>query len=127
MKLLDRILPSKEKIFFVLLIALAANFPFIGTYHTDAQSTYYLQTNRESNFQQTIERTMHLNPIFWFPYIYAGGGDVLAKTMGGQEDLIIPSLEFSKNPKPLPILATLIYWYVITSVLVMPLNFKKEG
>jgi hypothetical protein len=100
--------------------------PYIGSYHSE-KTNYYCIQQKVANCQNSIEREMHLNPIFWFPYIASYGSDLLAKTTGGESDIIIPAIEFSKNPQFIPILLTALYWYIAAGLMVLPLSKDEKA
>ncbi|MFH1442685.1 MAG: hypothetical protein ABIG96_01505 [Candidatus Micrarchaeota archaeon] len=125
MMLSDFFLPSWEKLLLFFLVAMAANFPFIGSYHTDQTNVLCIQ-EKALNCDTAYLRQMHLNPIFWFPYILEGGSDIIANTTGGNDDLRIPLVELSKNLRPAGFFLTLIFWYLAASVMVAPFSVDKK-
>ncbi|MEK6954979.1 MAG: hypothetical protein AABX01_08250 [Candidatus Micrarchaeota archaeon] len=125
--MLSIISPSKERILVFFLIILASNFPFVGTYHTELGYTACGEDRHLKNCQTYYERSLHLNPIFWFPYITIQGNGLLAKSASPSEDAIIPLLEFQKDPQILALFMTIVFWYLAACIMVSPLSQPKKS
>lgn len=125
MGVVDFLKPSQEKVFFLLLIFAAANFPFLGTYHREQTNTLCVG-KLLTDCRQVAQREMLLNPIFWAPYIYSSGSEVLANTTGGDDDLRLPVLELTKVALPVPWALSILYWYIGACLIVYPFSKTQE-
>ncbi|MBI5225167.1 hypothetical protein HY989_04825 [Candidatus Micrarchaeota archaeon] len=117
--------PSKEHIFFFLLFALAANFPYFGSYHTDTLGIS-CKTNNTADCQTSGERTIRLNPLFWFPYTIVGNSDVLTKNpLGIEEEISIPILKI--NAFSIQFFLALLYWYLASGLMIYGISRKEDS
>ncbi|HLC47671.1 MAG TPA: hypothetical protein VJI13_01230 [Candidatus Norongarragalinales archaeon] len=122
MNLLSIIGPSREKAFFFILVMIGANFPFVGTYHTEIGYTNCLQDRLLKDCENVYERTLHLNPIFWFPYIGITGSGVLAKSTIPTEEWRVPFLEFQPSPNFPALALVFLFWYLAACIMAAPVE-----
>ncbi|MEK6843600.1 MAG: hypothetical protein AABY04_03865 [Candidatus Micrarchaeota archaeon] len=121
----ELLIPTKEHLFFFLLFALAANFPYFGSYHTDSLEISCKSSNT-ADCQTGGERTIKLNPLFWFPYTIVGNSDVLTKSpLGIEEEISIPILKI--NAFSIQFLLTLLYWYIASGLMIYGVSKKEEA
>lgn len=120
--------PSKEKLFFFLLVAIASNFPYVGTYHTEYGYANCLQTDVSRNCQgETFIRQLHFNPIFWFPYTQVSGNTLVPDPQTSLKEDRIPLLQLQDNLLTLAFFLTVAYWYIAASFMTSPLPFGKDA
>ncbi|MFH1751254.1 MAG: hypothetical protein ABH863_06240 [Candidatus Micrarchaeota archaeon] len=122
MTLFSLIRPSAEKAFFFFLIMIAANFPYIGTYHTELGYTNCLQDRLIKDCNAVYERQLHLNPVFWFPYITVQSSGLLLKTADVSTEWLVPFLEFRSDPKYFPLALTAAFWYLVACIMSAPIT-----
>ncbi|MFH1443519.1 MAG: hypothetical protein ABIG96_05780 [Candidatus Micrarchaeota archaeon] len=122
MTLFSLISPSAEKAFFFFLILIAANFPYIGTYHTELGYTNCLQDRLIKDCNTVYERQLHLNPVFWFPYVAVQGSGLLLQTADVQTEWLVPFLEFQSDPKYFPLVLTAVFWYLVACIMSAPIT-----